>query len=131
MPCAAVVTTVNNVYNFSYNLLIAKFALSCTISLCIYLFILRPFLANLRNEARRVAELLCQLPPDIAVEQMLGQALELYQPASSSTSALQGAGSIGGDPISTISNLRSFTGSLSGAGGFLRASKEVRLSGRD
>jgi hypothetical protein len=62
----AVYNTVHDVYDFSYQLLIAKFALSVVISLCIFLFLLRPFLAGLRNEARRVAELLCQLPSDIA-----------------------------------------------------------------
>jgi hypothetical protein len=105
----AVFTTVNDVYNFSYNLLIAKFALSCTISLCIYLFILRPFLANLRNEARRVAELLCQLPPDIAVEQMVGQALGLFTPSSSSSGP--------GGGLASIGTAKSFTSALQGGGG--------------
>jgi hypothetical protein len=107
--CPAVFQTVNDVYNFSYNLLIAKFALSCTISLGIYLFILRPFLSNLRNEARRVAELLCQLPQDIAVEQMVGQALGLLPPGSITSGP--GAG------LSSMGTARSFTSALQGGGG--------------
>jgi hypothetical protein len=75
------------VYDFSYQLLIAKFALSVVISLCIFLFLLRPFLAGLRNEARRVAELLCQLPSDIAVEDMVGRAMGLMPPSSLVASA--------------------------------------------
>jgi hypothetical protein len=107
--CSAVFQTVNGVYDFSYNVLIAKFALSCTISLCIYLFILRPFLNNLRNEARRVAELLCQLPQDIAVEQMVGSALGLLPPGSTATGP--------GGGLTSIGTARSFTSAIQGGAG--------------
>jgi hypothetical protein len=81
------------------------------ISLCIFLFLLRPFLAGLRNEARRVAELLCQLPSDIAVEDMVGRAMGLI-PANYTASSK--------DMISTVgTTARSSTfahGSVTGMG---------------
>jgi hypothetical protein len=101
---------VNDVYSFSYSLLIAKFALSVVISLSIYIFILRPFLAGLRNEARRVAELLCQLPPDIAVEDMVGRAMGLLPPTGSSAAQQPAT-----DSISAVAS-KSFTGYGRGGG---------------
>ncbi|KAJ9519258.1 hypothetical protein QJQ45_017921, partial [Haematococcus lacustris] len=70
-------TTVMSIYSTASLLHYINFAFTVTLMLTLYLLQLRPFDQEARNETRRVAELLSQLPTEVAVMDLVARALQL------------------------------------------------------
>ncbi|KAJ9519310.1 hypothetical protein QJQ45_023113, partial [Haematococcus lacustris] len=70
-------TTVISIYSTASLLHYINFAFTVTLMLALYLLQLRPFEQEARNEKRRVAELLSQLPTEVAVMDLVARALQL------------------------------------------------------
>lgn len=72
---AAIITA----YSQTLMLHVAAFAMCCGLGFLFLVFIMRPNYQRTQHEARRVAELLSQLPPDLAVEALVAEVLQLKE----------------------------------------------------
>ncbi len=66
------------VYKLASTLHIVNLVITIVVALLLYWLMLRPVAIEAHSEARRVAELLSQLPPEVAVEQVSNLAWYLH-----------------------------------------------------